>query len=321
MQPSRRCRSPGSTKPRWPTGSFATFQSLRARERAAREPTGVCLLQLHLVGADPQSQALLLSDRTDGRGGRFWVRVDEGLARQVARALARATEHAEGPDGAGEVDGAGGDTGGPGGDDGAGEVALGPERNLGGTRGGPVPGPPSPRAATFDELVRTGGGYRGALSPREIQARLRQGRTVEEVADEAGVETEWVERFAGPIFAERRAALGRAVSLRSVSTTGAVSVLPLAEAVARNLARRGFGVDRVGLAGHWSASHLQGDQWTVQLSFSDGHKEVRAEWTADLAEGRLSPGSPLSAQLAFVEAPPGDAGGGDPPVAPSPPGC
>ncbi|HEX2063677.1 MAG TPA: septation protein SepH, partial [Acidimicrobiales bacterium] len=39
------------------------------------------------------------------------------------------------------------------------------------------------------------------LSPREIQGRLRAGSTVAEVAQEAGVEEEWVLRFAAPIVA------------------------------------------------------------------------------------------------------------------------
>src|SRR5438067_1012604 len=42
-----------------------------------------------------------------------------------------------------------------------------------------------------------------ALTPREIQARLRTGRTIDEVAREAGVTADWVERFARPILAEQ----------------------------------------------------------------------------------------------------------------------
>ena len=42
-----------------------------------------------------------------------------------------------------------------------------------------------------------------ALTPREMQSRLRAGRSIEEVAAEAGVDTEWVARFAVPILAEQ----------------------------------------------------------------------------------------------------------------------
>ncbi len=156
-------------------------------------------------------------------------------------------------------------------------------------------------------MVRTGGGLRGALSPREMQARLRQGRTVAEVAAEAGVDSEWVERFAGPIVAERRVALERAWSLHLSAASGQVSALPLAEAVRHNLARRGMRVEPSELAEHWSAAHDEDGTWKVVLRYSDGRKAVQAEWTADLAAGRLSPGTPLSAQLGSV------AGDGEPP--------
>src|SRR5688572_10547232 len=38
-----------------------------------------------------------------------------------------------------------------------------------------------------------------ALSPREIQDRLRAGRSIEEVAGEVGVAEEWVGRFSAPV--------------------------------------------------------------------------------------------------------------------------
>ena len=41
-----------------------------------------------------------------------------------------------------------------------------------------------------------------ALSPREIQARIRSGARVTDVADEAGVSVEDVEPFAVPVLAE-----------------------------------------------------------------------------------------------------------------------
>src|SRR5947209_15110540 len=40
------------------------------------------------------------------------------------------------------------------------------------------------------------------LTPREIQAYLRAGRSIPEVAAEAGVDLDWVERFAVPIVTE-----------------------------------------------------------------------------------------------------------------------
>jgi hypothetical protein len=51
------------------------------------------------------------------------------------------------------------------------------------------------------------------LRPKEIQARIRAGETVEEIADAAGIAVERVRWFEGPVLAERayvpRPAAGR----------------------------------------------------------------------------------------------------------------
>ena len=51
-----------------------------------------------------------------------------------------------------------------------------------------------------------------ALSPREIQARIRSGESVEDVARVAGVDRERVERFAAPVIAEREHVAGLAMT-------------------------------------------------------------------------------------------------------------
>ena len=43
----------------------------------------------------------------------------------------------------------------------------------------------------------------------EIQTRLRRGRSLKDVAKDAGVEQEWVERFAAPVFAEQAEVISR----------------------------------------------------------------------------------------------------------------
>ncbi|GAA3534498.1 septation protein SepH [Aeromicrobium panaciterrae] len=42
-----------------------------------------------------------------------------------------------------------------------------------------------------------------SLSPRDIQTRIRRGETVESVAESAGVPVDQIDRFAGPVLAER----------------------------------------------------------------------------------------------------------------------
>ena len=42
-----------------------------------------------------------------------------------------------------------------------------------------------------------------SLTPREIQARVRAGDSIEDVARAAGMIPEWVEPYAAPVIAER----------------------------------------------------------------------------------------------------------------------
>lgn len=178
----------------------------------------------------------------------------------------------------------------------------GPEREA---SGAPATSPALPRPLPPDpavfEAVATAGGLRSALTPREIQARLRQGRTVTEVAAEAGVGIDWIDRFAAPILAEQRAAVDRAGALRFTTARKGESALPLADAVQRNLLRRGIRVTADEIAEHWSAWHTGGSEWVVRLEYAGQQKSVKAEWLVDFAERTLSARSPLAAQLAFVE--------------------
>ena len=61
------------------------------------------------------------------------------------------------------------------------------------------------------------------LTPREIQARLRAGRTIDEVAKEAKCPREWVEKFAPPIVAEQAQVVELARSL-TYSKPGSVNL-------------------------------------------------------------------------------------------------
>jgi len=138
------------------------------------------------------------------------------------------------------------------------------------------------------------------LSPRDIQARLRSGATVEEVAAEAGVGGEWVERWAGPILAEQQAALDKAIQLTYQAPRRGPSELPLAEAVARNLATKGVKLGEEERAAGWSAYRHQGNEWVVSFRYVFHRKPVNAQWLANLAEGTVVPTNRMGASLGFA---------------------
>ena len=165
----------------------------------------------------------------------------------------------------------------------------------------PPPPPPRPRIDS-------------ALSPREMQKRLRGGRTVAQVAAEAGVNIEWVERFAAPVLAEQAAAVARAHELILRTNRRGQSDRSLASSVIRNLADRGIRLadDEFDLA--WTAFQLDDTEWVIRFRYRSRGRDQKAEWLLDMAAGTLVPHNRLGTELGFV-----DPGRHAPPVRELPP--
>ena len=77
------------------------------------------------------------------------------------------------------------------------------------------------------------------LSAKEIQARIRAGASIEQVAEAAGVEVARVERFAHPVLLERSRAAELATAAHPVLADGP-SVQTLLETVATSLVAQGL---------------------------------------------------------------------------------
>ncbi len=110
------------------------------------------------------------------------------------------------------------------------------------------------------------------IAPREIQARIRSGATVEEIAAEAGTSVTRVERFAYPVLLERETMAQRARKARptidGITASGSVE-----ETVAGTLAGRGYTGDLM-----WDA-YKADDAWVLSLRWQVGRSENRAHWT------------------------------------------
>ena len=119
-----------------------------------------------------------------------------------------------------------------------------------------------------------------ALSPREIQARLRSGENAEDVAVIAGVPVDRVRRFEGPVRDERVHAVDEA---RTSIERGAPPV-PLGERVDEQLARERAEPDSV----EWDAWRRDDGTWTVQLRYRAGGHAHAAQWLWDPARRVLS---------------------------------
>ncbi|MDD4867225.1 MAG: septation protein SepH [Mycobacterium sp.] len=178
------------------------------------------------------------------------------------------------------------------------------------------------------------------LSPKEIQAKIRAGASVEQVAAAAGADIARVRRFAHPVLLERARAAELATAAHPVLADGP-AVLTLLETVSAALVTRGVDPDRVG----WDAWRNEDSRWTVQLAWKMGHSDNVAHFcfapgahggtvTAvdDTAHERVAPNyeprlRPLArvTHLEFEEtetpanlAPPEQPTGGTPPEKPAP---
>jgi hypothetical protein len=140
------------------------------------------------------------------------------------------------------------------------------------------------RAAVRGETVRSRQSeidieVANVLSPKEIQARIRAGASVEQVAESAGVEISRVERFAHPVLLERSRAAELATAAHPVLADGP-AVQTLLETVATALVARGLDHD----ATTWDAWKNADGRWTVQLTWQVGHSE-------NVAHFRFTPGA------------------------------
>lgn len=116
------------------------------------------------------------------------------------------------------------------------------------------------------------------LAPREIQARIRTGSSVEDVAREAGVDSARVLAYARPVLAERAHMAERA----GASPLGATT---LTAAVVERLGRGG--VDP-GLA-EWDAHVDESGSWIVTVAYRLDDGAHTARWSYAPASHAVAP--------------------------------
>jgi hypothetical protein len=128
------------------------------------------------------------------------------------------------------------------------------------------------------------------LRPKEIQAKIRAGASVEQVAEAAGVDVGRVERFAHPVLLERARASELATAAHPVLADGP-SVLTLLETVTSALVARGLDPE----ATNWDAWRNEDGRWTVQMSWKAGMSD-------NVAHFRFTPGAHGGTVTAFDDA-------------------
>ncbi|MDV7240754.1 MULTISPECIES: septation protein SepH [Rhodococcus] len=132
------------------------------------------------------------------------------------------------------------------------------------------------RAASRGDIARLGQieiEMDSQLRPREIQARIRAGASVEQVADEAGIPLSKVERFAYPVLLERSRAAEMAQGGHPVRDNGP-AVPTLAEIVTQAFRARGHNIDDA----TWDAWRDEDNHWVAQLQWQAGRTTNAAHW-------------------------------------------
>lgn len=113
------------------------------------------------------------------------------------------------------------------------------------------------------------------LSPKEIQARLRAGDTVEEVAKAARVALPRIQRYAGPVISERERIVDQARATVVQRPRGPQGEIPLGRVVETRLAETaGLRPETVA----WSARRRNDGAWLVELSYAARGGSRTAQW-------------------------------------------
>jgi hypothetical protein len=128
------------------------------------------------------------------------------------------------------------------------------------------------------------------LRPKEIQAKIRSGASVEQVAAAAGADIARVERFAHPVLLERSRAAELATAAHPVLADGP-SVLTLLETVTSALVARGLDPEDTS----WDAWRNEDGRWTVQMGWKAGMSD-------NVAHFRFTPGAHGGTVTAFDDA-------------------
>ena len=106
------------------------------------------------------------------------------------------------------------------------------------------------------------------LSPKEIQAKIRAGASVEQVAAASGSDVARIRRFANPVLLERFRAAELATAAHPILPDGP-AVLTLLETVSAAMVTRGLDHDKLS----WDAWRNEDNRWTVQLAWKAGRSD------------------------------------------------
>lgn len=120
--------------------------------------------------------------------------------------------------------------------------------------------------------VEVVGAPKQPLTPREIQALLREGLSAEQIAEQSATDLERIRRYEGPVNAEIQRAVSRVQNSRVGSEAGSPT---LGDLVVDRLAQRNVDTDQV----TWRAVRRSDGTWEVSAIYVEDNLERSASWT------------------------------------------
>jgi hypothetical protein len=223
------------------------------------------VVRLKAVGVSDDGQAIFLATRANARTGGYVLALDEALLERLeeAREKVFAARDARGE----------GETATP-------QPPQAPQP--------PPPPPPRPRVES-------------RLSVKEIQAMLREGRSVQAIAKKAGVEDAWIQKFQAPIVWERAGMASRARRSVVIKSRSGPSAVPLDDAVLANLRARGIQLGPSAYEASWdSIRRVKSGTWTVSFTFEARGRTHVAKWEYDTESLEVRPMNKLAGDLGWI---------------------
>lgn len=140
-------------------------------------------------------------------------------------------------------------------------------------------------SAKIRQAVRDPGVSR-RLAPKEIQAHIRSGMSAQDVASITGVALEYIQRFEGPILAEREFVIESALAVpvhTAKDTEFGDAHATFGSAILARLHELSAIDER------WASWKEEGSGWVVKLSFTSDQIDHDARWRFDPKRSSLAP--------------------------------
>lgn len=124
------------------------------------------------------------------------------------------------------------------------------------------------------------------LAPREIQAHIRSGMSAQDVASITGVPLDYIQKFEGPVLAEREFVVTSALN---VPVHTAMETDPLGGGSTFGTVIRERLYDLSAVDERWASWKEIGGGWVVKLAFTAEQIDRDARWRFDPKKAALSP--------------------------------